>query len=164
MENTSCDTVGQIGLVNSKLHNASDSFGFEYAKTGPGLSYTCLDSITIILACLFVITLLYGHRKKPKRTYILPPGPKPWPIIGSAHLLDGYDIQFEGLTKLREQYGDIFSFKMGSWNCVILNTFEQMQDAFRADRDDVDGRPNFRRFAAMFNGHQDNGNISLFHT
>lgn len=99
-------------------------------------------------------TVLTGSQKK-LRT---PRGPRPFPIIGSAHLLDGHAVPFAGFTKLREKYGDIFSFQLGSLNCVVINNVKLINEAFQDKGTDFDGRPDFKRFQMLFGGDKDNGN------
>ena len=38
-----------------------------------------------LASVLFVITIL--RRWKPKRRYNLPPGPRPWPVIGNLNMM-----------------------------------------------------------------------------
>lgn len=85
-----------------------------------------------------------------------PPGPTPWPILGSMHYLGMYEIPFEGFTYLKKFYGDVFSMRMGSTPCVVLNTPEHRDEAIVAKADDFDGRPNFVRFAHLFGGRSSN--------
>ena len=85
-----------------------------------------------------------------------PPGPTPWPILGSMHYLGMYDIPFEGFTYLKKFYGDVFAMRMGSTPCVVLNTPEHRDEAIVAKADDFDGRPNFVRFAHLFGGRSSN--------
>ena len=85
-----------------------------------------------------------------------PPGPTPWPVLGSMHYLGMYDIPFEGFTYLKKFYGDVFAMRMGSTPCVVLNTPEHRDEAIVAKANDFDGRPNFVRFTHLFGGRSSN--------
>jgi len=111
---------------------------------------------TVVL-CLILLSLTYKKLVKWRKFPNLPNGPWPLPLIGDAKHLDGHEVQFNGLTNLREKYGDIYSFKMGSLDCVVLNRYEDIQEAFSSGRDDLDGRPDFKRFTDLFGGKKENG-------
>jgi hypothetical protein len=54
---------------------------------------------TLILAGVMVLVLCYYLRSEQKAGEA--PGPRPWPIIGSLHLMAGYKIPFAAFTALK---------------------------------------------------------------
>ncbi|AET01783.1 trimethyltridecatetraene synthase [Medicago truncatula] len=90
----------------------------------------------------FVILLLFIHRLRlHRRKYNLPPGPKPWPIIGNMNLIGSLPHQsIHGLTK---KYGPIMRLWFGS-KLVIVGSSPDIAKAFLKTNDIVlVGRPKF---------------------
>ena len=118
--------------------------------------------ITSLLLLLVAVLLggvnLLNYRSKKKK--VVPanraPGPTPLPLLGSLHHLGETDLPYEGLTKLKEVYGDVFSLRLGTTDCVVVNTPELMDEAVVAKANDFDGRPDFERFRLLFGGVKDN--------
>ena len=127
---------------------AQTASGAAAAALGPlsGSAIVLLSALAILLAILLFVKRPKGGPARP------PPGPTPWPILGSMHYLGMYDIPFEGFTHLKKFYGDVFALRMGSAPCVVLNTPELRDEAIVAKANDFDGRPNFVRFAHLFGG------------
>nr|GMD24562.1 flavonoid 3'-monooxygenase-like [Ipomoea batatas] len=77
------------------------------------LSLTCL-------ATLAFISKLFSRRQPSRRK--LPPGPKPWPIIGNLHLLG--PIPHQSFHSLSKKYGDLMLLKFGSRPVVVASSPE----------------------------------------
>ncbi|PON41315.1 Cytochrome P450, E-class, group I [Parasponia andersonii] len=73
-----------------------------------------LASLTIILSKL----LLFPKTHLPK----LPPGPKPWPLIGNLNLIG--PLPHQSLHKLAQKYGPIMQLKFGSLPVVVASSAE----------------------------------------
>lgn len=73
-----------------------------------------LASLTIILWKLG----LFPKAHSPK----LPPGPKPWPIIGNLNLMG--PLPHHSLHKLAQKYGPIMQLKLGSFPVVVASSPE----------------------------------------
>ncbi|PON48515.1 Cytochrome P450, E-class, group I [Trema orientale] len=73
-----------------------------------------LASLTIILSKL----LLFPKTHVPK----LPPGPKPWPLIGNLNLIG--PLPHQSLHKLAQKYGPIMQLKFGSLPVVVASSAE----------------------------------------
>ncbi|GLJ31823.1 hypothetical protein SUGI_0640380 [Cryptomeria japonica] len=50
----------------------------------------------------------------------LPPGPRPWPVIGSLHLLG--NLPHQALTRLAKKYGSIMFLRLGSIPTVVVSS------------------------------------------
>ncbi|XP_030748518.1 cytochrome P450 307a1-like [Sitophilus oryzae] len=115
--------------------------------------------IVFVVLCLIVLVLFFNlsatKRRKPKSAKPIP-GPDPWPIIGSLHLLGKYETPFEAFTVLSKIYGDIFSITMGSTPCVVVNNFNLIKEVLIAKGGDFGGRPDFMRFHKLFGGDRNN--------
>lgn len=108
---------------------------------------TC--GVTVFL-CVFTLLLLalHGQRKRPGCT--LPPGPRPWPLVGNL-LQTGEQIHLS-LTNLRAQYGDVFQMKMGSLVVVVLSGYSTIKEALVRQGEAFAGRPDLFTFSAVANG------------
>nr|BAH47267.1 cytochrome P450 [Bombyx mori]BAM73857.1 cytochrome P450 [Bombyx mori] len=84
------------------------------------------------------------------------PGPVCWPIIGSLHLLGGHESPFQAFTELSKKYGDIFSVKLGSADCVVVNNLSLIREVLNQNGNVVAGRPDFLRFHKLFAGDRNN--------
>ena len=91
-----------------------------------------------------------------------PPGPRPWPVIGSLHLLAKYEVPFEAFSQLSKMYGDIFSITLGSTPCVVVNSFPLIKEVLIAKGPHFGGRPNFIRYDILFGGDRDNCKFIFF--
>nr|UUB32630.1 cytochrome P450 CYP307A2 [Dendroctonus rhizophagus] len=115
--------------------------------------------IVVSVLCVIVLVLLVKlwatKRRKPKNAKTIP-GPEPWPLIGSLHLLGKYETPFEGFTALSKIYGDIFSITLGSTPCVVVNNFELIKEVLISKGGDFGGRPDFMRFHKLFGGDRNN--------
>jgi hypothetical protein len=110
--------------------------------------------LTVLLAAVHFLSKRLRKSREPLGKAL--PGPRPWPLLGSLHYLGMFDIPFEGFTYLKKFYGDVFSMRLGSTDCVIVNTPELRDEAIVAKANDFDGRPQFDRFRILFGGGKDN--------
>ena len=85
--------------------------------------------LTIVLATVvFLKTVLSRGR----RAYNLPPGPKPWPIIGNLNLMG--DLPHRSLHALSTQYGPLMQLRFGSVP-VLVTTSAEMAKLFLKTHD-----------------------------
>lgn len=84
------------------------------------------------------------------------PGPKPFPIIGSLHLLGRHSSPFEAFTELSKTYGDIYSITLGMSQCVVVNSFSLIKEVLISKGGHFGGRPDFIRFHQLFGGDRNN--------
>ena len=127
-----------------------------------GSSFTLY--IAAVLACFVVGLSAKKSRvssKRKGRQMNLPPGPPPLPFLGSLHHLGGHDIPFAGFSELRKSHGDVYSVRMGSTDCVVVNSTETRDEVLISRANDFDGRPDFERFRILFGGDKQNGRKSL---
>ncbi|CAA3026137.1 flavonoid 3 -monooxygenase-like [Olea europaea subsp. europaea] len=80
-----------------------------------------LVSAFIWLAFLFIIISTIIHYRRPEQN--LPPGPKPWPIIGNLNLLIG-SIPPQSLHLLSQKYGELIQLKFGSYPVLVASSPE----------------------------------------
>ncbi|KAL3638656.1 hypothetical protein CASFOL_016563 [Castilleja foliolosa] len=84
-----------------------------------------MDNSLELLAFLFIAALafisktLYNPTRPDKK---LPPGPKPWPIIGNLNLIGS--IPHQSLHSLSQKYGELMQLKFGKSPVVVASSPE----------------------------------------
>ncbi|XP_077980280.1 steroid 17-alpha-hydroxylase/17,20 lyase-like [Glandiceps talaboti] len=114
--------------------------------------YSVLSSPTYLLLILIgtlVIHTVYGMMKPAG----FPPGPIGLPVIGSAMLM-AKDPHIN-LTKLSEQYGDIYTLNIGLSHCVVLNNMKLVREALVTKQNDFAGRPCIYSMDILTEGRRD---------
>lgn len=87
------------------------------------MSIPMLGLILIIVFIVSAFKLLFQQR------YRLPPGPKPWPIIGN--LLDVKPLVFRSMAELSEVYGPVMSLWFGSSLNLSVCSSELAKEALK---------------------------------
>ncbi|KAL9228967.1 hypothetical protein vseg_004491 [Gypsophila vaccaria] len=97
-----------------------------------------IHTLTIVfLTIICTILFIYNLCRKVSNTK-LPPGPKPWPIIGNIHQLS--DRPHQSLAKLSKIYGPIMSLKLGSITTIVISSPEIAKEMFSRHDLVVSGR------------------------
>ncbi|KAI3911248.1 hypothetical protein MKW92_029621 [Papaver armeniacum] len=78
-----------------------------------------MEIVTVTLITIVFSTLLYLIFRD-SRLKGLPPGPKPWPIVGN--LLQLSEKPHSQFAQLAKTYGDIFTLKLGTETVVVAST------------------------------------------
>nr|XP_016434126.1 PREDICTED: flavonoid 3'-monooxygenase-like [Nicotiana tabacum] len=102
-----------------------------------------MENSWVVLALTGLLTLVFLSKflHSPRRKQNLPPGPKPWPIVGNIHLLGS--TPHRSLHELAKRYGDLMLLKFGSRNVLILSSpdmareFLKTNDAIWASRPEL---------------------------
>ncbi|XP_032528371.2 cytochrome P450 307a1 [Danaus plexippus] len=84
------------------------------------------------------------------------PGPIALPIVGSLHLLGKHESPFQAFTELSKDYGDIYSIKLGSSECLVVNNLDLIREVLNQNGKFFGGRPDFLRFHKLFAGDRNN--------
>ncbi|XP_076293425.1 cytochrome P450 307a1 [Lasioglossum baleicum] len=130
------------------------------------LTATTCFLIAVTFVALVVILLDHLRSKKPSKEDILggwndtmpePPGPKPWPILGSLHILGRYDVPYKAFGDLVRDYDcQVIKLRMGSMPCVVVNGLENIREVLTIKGHHFDSRPNFARYHLLFGGNKEN--------
>jgi hypothetical protein len=125
--------------------------------------------VTATLALIFVVAVLVwllvtamcGHSGKQEGNK--PPGPKPWPFVGSVHLLGHRESPFQALNDLAKVYGDVYSITLGTTPCFVVNSFQLIKEVLITKGSHFGDRPNFIRFHKLFGGDRNNCKSHALH-
>lgn len=130
------------------------------------ISATTYFLLAIVLVALILIMMDYvTSKKKLKNLYngeellelLDPPGPKPWPVLGSLHILGRYDVPYKAFGDLVKAYNSqVIKLKMGSVSCVVINGLENIKEVLITKGHHFDSRPNFIRYHLLFCGNKEN--------
>ncbi|KAG4174646.1 hypothetical protein ERO13_A11G134700v2 [Gossypium hirsutum] len=96
--------------------------------------------VSYLIAWLATLALiLLSLRFRPRRKLNLPPGPKPWPVIGNLDLIGS--LPHRSIHSLSQKYGPLMQLKFGSFPVVVASSVE-MAKAFLKTHDVIfAGRP-----------------------
>jgi len=116
--------------------------------------------LTLLSLCLLLLAtgllLALALASRPRRKAAGAPGPRPWPVLGSLHLLGGYETPFHAFTNLAKRYGAVYQMQLGGSRCVVVNTFPLIKEVLITKGTHFGGRPDFIRFHQLFGGDRDN--------
>jgi len=79
-------------------------------------SWASFLAVVVAGAALFVVTIL-RLRPRSTRKYRLPPGPRPWPVIGNLNLIGS--LPHHSIHELSKRYGPLMSLRLGSFTVVV---------------------------------------------
>ncbi|XP_022100317.1 cytochrome P450 1A1-like [Acanthaster planci] len=108
------------------------------------------------LALMFIVTfvalLLYQNTRRPAG---FPPGPLALPIIGNVLTFRSSEPVYQIFLQLAEQYGRVFSLKLGSLWVIVLNDVEDIREALIKQPIAFAGRPPLYSLSLLTEGLQD---------
>uniref|UniRef100_A0A8D2IGN7 Cytochrome P450 n=1 Tax=Varanus komodoensis TaxID=61221 RepID=A0A8D2IGN7_VARKO len=95
-----------------------------------------LWALVLVLACLMVLKYLRWLWRC--RHY--PPGPFPWPLIGSTWWT-GLNLHKDTLMKLAKQYGSLSTLWIAQYPIVILSGYQTVKEGLIGHSEELSGRP-----------------------
>ncbi|XP_032670539.1 cytochrome P450 307a1-like [Odontomachus brunneus] len=130
------------------------------------LSLTTCFLLAFTLVALILVLIDQRRTKKALKNKLYdgeeatltdPPGPKPWPILGSLHILGRYDVPYKVFADLVKTYNSqVVKLQLGSVPCVVVNGLENIKEVLIAKGQYFDSRPNFVRYHLLFCGNKEN--------
>ncbi|XP_030526291.2 trimethyltridecatetraene synthase-like [Rhodamnia argentea] len=94
---------------------------------------------TYAAAWLATLALLLLSLRLRRRNHNLPPGPKPWPIIGNLNLIG--PLPHRSLHELSKTYGPIMQLCFGSFPVVVFSSVEGAKAVLKTNDVAFAGRP-----------------------
>lgn len=90
---------------------------------------------TWVAAVVLILLSKYLRQRKLK----LPPGPKPWPIIGNLNLIGS--LPHRSIHELSQKYGDIMQLQFGSFPVIVGSSVEMAKIFLKTMDATFAGRP-----------------------
>ncbi|XP_055864758.1 cytochrome P450 2J2-like isoform X3 [Biomphalaria glabrata] len=113
---------------------------------------SCLDVSSCLIGLFILLLAMFFRSRKPKN---LPPTPgTALPFVGHLYMLEKNPRQ--QFKQWAEQFGSMFTLKMGPNTAVFINTLDTLKEAFIKQGDYFSDRPN-NLFAVKFSQNFDKG-------
>lgn len=129
------------------------------------LSGAVLSQVNTVALLVFLLAFYLLHVYQKRRDFAdIPPGPKPWPIVGNfgmflvpSFVLRRFGLQSRGadrnamiaLTEQADVYGNIFSLFVGTQLMVVFNGYEVIKDALSNHPEVFSDRPDIPSITIM---------------
>lgn len=99
-----------------------------------------MDSLQHFLFTVFcsvlplLIYFIYYHLNRPIRSKTtqstVPQAGGAWPVIGHLHLFGGKQLAHKTLGAMADNYGPVFTIRLGSHRVLVLNSWEMARECF----------------------------------
>jgi cytochrome P450 len=86
--------------------------------------------LLLSIPLLIIFFTSQNHRTK-KALYPLPPGPKPYPLVGNLLQLGPTSLPHVTFTSLSKTYGPIFTLQLGQVTTIIISSHEYARKLFQ---------------------------------
>ncbi|XP_030594643.1 cytochrome P450 2U1 [Archocentrus centrarchus] len=120
---------------------------------------------TLIICALVYYLVSFYQKQRDLRYKNIPPGPKPWPVVGNfgSFLIPSFILRkrgqqrnradinpiMGGLEQLAKVYGSIYSLFVGTQLIVVLNGYEVVKDALSNHPEVFSDRPDIPSVTIM---------------
>ncbi|KAK3097001.1 hypothetical protein FSP39_005504 [Pinctada imbricata] len=99
-----------------------------------------LDWFWTVLLFTLTFYLTYSFSKDQEKRQLMPPGPKPWPVIGNLPHIVGQDLHI-ALLKLSKNFGKMFWLKLAGEEVLVVNNMDAAVACFVRQGKIFSGRP-----------------------
>ncbi|KAF8779771.1 hypothetical protein HU200_002273 [Digitaria exilis] len=97
--------------------------------------------LAIALGLALFLGAFHFHGRHCRHAHKLPPGPKPWPIIGNMNLLG--DLPHRSIHELSKRYGPLMQLRFGSLPVLIVSSPEMARHVLKTHDAAFSDRPRF---------------------
>lgn len=85
----------------------------------------------IIFAAVPLLIVILAHRQRHTRKYNLPPGPRPWPVIGNLNLIG--PLPHRSIHELSKRYGPFMSLHLGSVPVIVGSSIDMARSILKTN-------------------------------
>ncbi|CAN6270159.1 unnamed protein product [Urochloa humidicola] len=110
-------------------------------------------SIALAAMVLLAATLLRRRSQNSRNNYTLPPGPRPWPVIGNLNLLS--PLTHRSLHALSLRHGPLMTIHTGSIRVVVGSSADAARALLKTHDEALIDRPRLNIGRHMFYGYSD---------
>ncbi|CAM6096193.1 unnamed protein product [Calypogeia fissa] len=112
------------------------------------------DALFILAVCTLILAmaLSYSLYFDPNRWLNLPPGPRPWPLIGNLLVFINADTIHSKLRELAKVHGPMYTVWIGSYPTVVLSGIKSTRDAMLRNGAIFSSRPEKYSWQFFTNG------------
>ncbi|XP_056419485.1 uncharacterized protein LOC130360954 [Hyla sarda] len=131
--------VPELGLYDSKkeLHTTD---------------MASIDPFTFVLSIVLLLLINFFYQRIKQKGRKFPPGPYPLPLVGNIFSMN-MARPYKSFQKFAEQYGSVFSLRIGTEEMVILSGYDTVKDALINHAEEFAGRPCWPVYEELRKGH-----------
>lgn len=98
----------------------------------PLLQFLLALFCSLLALSIFVYYLYQSQKPITSKTTScnIPDAGGAWPIIGHMHLLSGKKLTHQILSDMADNYGPVFTIRLGSHNALVVNSWEVAKECF----------------------------------
>ncbi|RCV29978.1 hypothetical protein SEVIR_6G055100v4 [Setaria viridis] len=85
-------------------------------------SWAATFTVLLATAVLFLTAVLRCHHRRQARKHNLPPGPRPWPVIGNLNLIG--PLPHRSIRELSARHGPLMFLRFGSFPVVVASSVD----------------------------------------
>ncbi|KAK1436566.1 hypothetical protein QVD17_02347 [Tagetes erecta] len=105
--------------------------------------FSLQDNYTLVVVTFAIILLIYCLSFFYKTTTSPPEASGAWPIIGHFKVFNGSDLPHVALASMADQYGPMFTIRLGIRKVLVVSNWEIVKDIFTTHDVNISNRPNY---------------------
>lgn len=126
------------------------SFSSLVSNSWPNNAIQLLVTATLAISVLLVVLYWGAANRKGRRR--MPPGPRPWPVIGNLALIG--TIPHQDFQKLAKEYGPIYRLRLGSKETFVVSSPRIAEEVLKKNDIAFASRPQLSQFTILGHNRQ----------
>lgn len=104
------------------------------------------SAIAIVIS-VFGLVSVVTRRIRQQNRLPLPPGPKPWPVVGNLFEMEA--ISHQGFANLARKYGPLIHLKLGSVSIMVASNVRLAKEVLKTNDHVFSSRPRVTQFVEL---------------